>query len=70
MRFLVALLIAQNMQKFKFKLALYQPLSVVVKDIAIGVGGTPPLRRFFFSGFEIVLQERRDGLCHSLRASA
>ena len=37
MRFLVALMIAQNMQKFRFKLALYQRLSVVVKDITIGV---------------------------------
>ena len=46
MRFLVAVMIAQNIQKFKFKLALHQPLSVVVKDI--DVGGSPPLRRFFF----------------------
>ena len=35
-----------NMQKFKFKLAFYRPFSVVVKDIAIGVGGSPPLRLF------------------------
>ena len=49
MRFLVALMIAQNMRKFKFKLALYQPLSKVAKDMAIGAGGSPPLRRFLFS---------------------
>ena len=74
MRFLVALVIAQNMRKFSFKLALYQPLSVVIKDIATGVGGSTPLRRcyFFFlgGGFEIVLHGRRDGLRHSLHASA
>ena len=35
------------MRKFKFKFAFYQPLSEVVKDIAIGVGGSPPLRLFF-----------------------
>ena len=73
MRFLVSVMMAQNMRKFKFKLALYQPLSVVIKDIAIGAGGSTLLRRcffFFFSGFEIVLHRRRDGLRHSLHASA
>ena len=48
MHYLVALMIAQIMRKFKFRLALYQPLSVVVKDIAIGGGGSPSLRRFCF----------------------
>ena len=57
-----------NMRKFKFELAFYRPLSVVVKDIAIGVGGSPPLR-LFFSGFEIVLHGRSDGLLHSLHQS-
>ena len=42
------------MRKFKFELAFYRPLSVVVKDIAIGVGGSPPLRLFFF---EIVFRD-------------
>ena len=71
MRFLVALMIAQNMQKFRFKLALYQPLNVVVKDIVVGTGGSPPLQRCFsFSEFEIVSQRHKDGLRHSLHASA
>ena len=42
--------------------------TVVVKDIVIGVGGSPPLR-LFFSGFEIVLHGRRDVLRHSLHQS-
>ena len=56
------------MRKSKFKLAFYRPLSVVVKDIAIGVEGSPPLR-LFFSVFKIVLHGRRDGLRHSLHQS-
>ena len=59
MRFLVALMIAQNMRIFKF--VLYQLFSVIVKDIAIGVEG---------SSLEIVLHGRRVGLRHSLHASA
>ena len=72
MRFLVALMMAQNIRKFKFKLALYESLSVVMKDIAIGAGGSTPLRRccFFWGGFETVLHRRRDGLPHLLHASA
>ena len=62
-------MIALNMGTFKLKLAFYRPLSVVVKDINIAVGGLPSLRRFF-SRFEIVLHRHRNGLRHSLHASA
>ena len=58
MHFLVALMIALNMRKFK--LALYQLLSVMVKNIAIGMEGSP---------LEIVLHGRRCGLLHWLHAS-
>ena len=56
--------------KIQIQTCLYRPLSVVVKDIAVGVGGSPLLRRFFFSEFEIVFHRRRDGLRHSIHASA
>ena len=32
----------------KIQTCPYRPFSVVVKDIAISVGGSPPLRCFFF----------------------
>ena len=48
----------------KFKLAFYRPLSVVFKDITIGMGGFATVATFFFSEFEIVLHRRRDGLRH------
>ena len=53
MRFLVALMIAQNMQKFKFKLALYQLLSVMIKDIAIDVEARHRCDVFFFRGSKL-----------------
>ena len=56
------------MQKFKFKLALYQLLSIVVKVWKTSLSAWEACRRcdVFFLGFETVLRRCRDGLRHSL----